>query len=178
MAPHLSPGDNHQSTGGRCERIMGQLIKMAAWNSFSNIYAPGLSTHSYLSRSLQCHSSVVQGHLHTIHPAWPRSTSYSSSTYLSHQHPSGHTVLIILSTCPNHLNSLWSALLANSISIPALLRTYSFRTLSILDTPTKLLKYFISRTFTFLLSALLQGLLACSVAYEFGLLGTGLSWFR
>ena len=49
----------------------------------------------------------------------------------------------ILSTCPNHLNSLCSALLANSLSIPALLRTSSFLTLSIRDTPTKLLKHFI-----------------------------------
>ena len=35
----------------------------------------------------------------------------------------------ILSTCPNHLNTLWSALLANSLSIPALLRTSSFLTI-------------------------------------------------
>ena len=44
---------------------------------------------------------------------------------------------------------------SNSLSIPALLRTSSFLTLSIRDTPTKLLKHFIPRTFTFLLSALL-----------------------
>ena len=36
---------------------------------------------------------------------------------------------------PNHLNTLWSALLANSLSIPALLHTSSFLTLSIRDTP-------------------------------------------
>ena len=35
----------------------------------------------------------------------------------------------ILSTCQNHLNTLRSALLANSLSIPALLRTSSFLTL-------------------------------------------------
>ena len=34
----------------------------------------------------------------------------------------------ILSTCPNHLSTLRSALLANSLSIPALLRTSSFLT--------------------------------------------------
>ena len=61
----------------------------------------------------------------------------------------------ILSTRPNHLNTHWSALLANYFSIPALLCTSSFLTLSIRGTPTKLLKHFISRTFTFLLSALL-----------------------
>ena len=43
----------------------------------------------------------------------------------------------------------------NSLSIPALLRTSSFLTRSIRDTPTKLLKHFISKTFTFLHSALL-----------------------
>ena len=41
------------------------------------------------------------------------------------------------------------------LSIRALLRTSSFPTLPIRDTPTKLLKHLISRTFTFLLSALL-----------------------
>ena len=39
-------------------------------------------------------------------------------------------------------------ILANYLSIPGLLRTSSFLTLSIRDTPTKLLKHFISRTFT------------------------------
>ena len=61
----------------------------------------------------------------------------------------------ILSTCQKHLNTLWSALLANSLSIPALLHTSSFLTLSTYNTLTKLLKHFIWRTFTFLLSALL-----------------------
>ena len=61
----------------------------------------------------------------------------------------------ILSTCPNHLNTLWSALLANYFSIPALIRTSTFPTLSIRDTHTKLLKHFISRIFTLILSAFL-----------------------
>ena len=42
-----------------------------------------------------------------------------------------------------------------SLSISALLSTSSFLTQSIRDTPTKLHKHFISRTFSFLLSALL-----------------------
>ena len=49
----------------------------------------------------------------------------------------------ILSTCPNHLNTLCLTLLANSLPIPALLRTSSFLILSIRDTLTKLLKHFI-----------------------------------
>ena len=61
----------------------------------------------------------------------------------------------ILSTRPNYLNTLWSALLTNSLSIPALLSTSSFLTISIRDTSTKLLKNYISKTFTFLLSVLL-----------------------
>ena len=40
--------------------------------------------------------------------------------------------------------------------MPALLRTSLFLTLSIRDTPIKLIKHFISRTLTFLLSALLM----------------------
>ena len=59
---------------------------------------------------------------------------------------------LFFQTRPNHLNTLWSALLAKSLYIPALLRTSWFLTLSIHDTPTKLLKHFISRTFTFSLS--------------------------
>ena len=42
----------------------------------------------------------------------------------------------ILSSCPNHLNTLWSALLANSLSIPAFYTL--IQTLNIRDTPTKL----------------------------------------
>ena len=56
--------------------------------------------------------------------------------------PSSHTFNIIDIFSP----------LVQTISI---LRTSSFLTLSIRDTPTKLLKHFISKTFTFLLSALL-----------------------
>ena len=108
-----------------------------------------------MTRSLHRHSFVVQGHLHTVHPAYPQSPSYpppltsANITLLAIRYSS------ILSTCPNHLNTLWTALLANSLSILAVLRTSSFLTLSIRDTPTKFLKHFISRTFTFLLSALL-----------------------
>ena len=51
--------------------------------------------------------------------------------------------------------TLWSTILDNSLSIPALLRTTLFLlTLSIRDTQTKCLTHFISRTFTLLLTAL------------------------
>ena len=117
-------------------------------------YIPGLSSPSDVSISITA-STVAHSHLDTVdHPnlGLPR-TSHSLTSAIN-------TLLAIrnssiLSTCPNHHNILCSALLANSLSIPALLRTSSFLTLSIRDTPTKLLKHFISRTFTFLLSALL-----------------------
>ena len=47
------------------------------------------------------------------------------------------------------------SILSDLLYLLTLLRTSSFLTLFICDTPTKYLKYFISRTFTFLLSALL-----------------------
>ena len=55
----------------------------------------------------------------------------------------------ILSTCPNHFNTLWSALLANSLFIQSLLRTSSFLTLSVRHTPTKLLKHFKEHSLSF-----------------------------
>ena len=69
------------------------------------------------------HSSVAQGHFHTIHPSnlgLPRTRPPLTSAI--------NTILYIryssiLYTCPNHLNTHWSTLLANSLSIPALIYT-------------------------------------------------------
>ena len=47
--PPLTTWYNHQSTGGRSERTQDQA-KMVAWNSFSYICIPGLSTLSDISR--------------------------------------------------------------------------------------------------------------------------------
>ena len=132
--------------------------KMAAWNSFSYICTRAL--HSFRSFA-HCRAAS------TVIPLLPKATftpSIQPNLGLPRTRPpktsATNTILAIryssiLSTCPNHLNTLWSVLLANSLSVPALLRTSSFLTLSIRDTPTKLLKHFISRTFTFLLSAFL-----------------------
>ena len=127
---------------------------MAAWNSFSYLCTRAL--HSFRSFAHWRAASTVIPLLPkaTIQPnlCLPRTRpplTSSINALLAIRYSS------ILSTCPNHLNTLWSALLANSLSIQALLRTSSFLTISIRDTPTKLLKHFISRTFTFLLSALL-----------------------
>ena len=131
---------------------------MAAWNSFSYIYVPGISTLS----SLLC--IVAQPPLSFL--CCPRRPSH---------HPSRLTLVYLVpafhllppwipfwpfSTQPFFLHAqtisiLWSTLLTNSLSIPALLPTSSFLTLSICDTSTKFLKHFISRTFSFLLSTLL-----------------------
>ena len=85
--------------------------------------------------SLYHRSSAAQGHLHDIHPTQPRSPCHLLTSAIN-------TLLAIwnlsiLSTCPNQLITLRSVLLANSISIQALLCSSSFLTLSICDTPTK-----------------------------------------
>ena len=114
------------------------LHSFARWRAASTII-PLLSKATFTS-SMQPNLGLLRTHL---------PITSAINTLLEIRYSS------ILSTCPNLLNTLWSALLANSISIiPSLLRTSSFLTLFIRDTPTKLLKHFISRTFTFLLSAL------------------------
>ena len=118
-ASHPSPGDNRQSTGEKSERTQGQG-KMAMWNPISYIMNQGHPLfHIYLalSQSLHRHSSGAQGHLYNIHPpnlGLPRTRpplTTASNTVVAVRYSS------ILSTCPNHLNTLWSALLANSLSI-------------------------------------------------------------
>ena len=140
---------------------------MAVWNSFS--YTCTRALHSFRSFAY-CRSASTAflccHHIHLLPKATltpsiqadlglPRTRNPLTSainTLLAIRYSS---IYSILSTWRNHLNNLWSALLAYSLSIPALLRTSSFLTLSIRGTPTKLLKHLISRTFTFPLSALL-----------------------
>ena len=55
-ASHSSPGDNHQSTGGRSER-KPDGAKMTEWNSFSYICSRAL--HSFLSFTHCCAPSIV-----------------------------------------------------------------------------------------------------------------------
>ena len=78
----------------------------------------------YLSHSLHHHPSDAQGHLHAIQPNL-------DLLHTRHENPPWTPLRCssTLSTCPNHLNTLWSGLLANSHSIPALLRISSFLTL-------------------------------------------------
>ena len=115
-----------------------------------------LSTTSYLSlsRSLRRYPSAAQGHLRAIHPI-SRFTPYHPSTYIRHQHFSSNTVLIhsIHVIKPSQYSLILS--IRDLLFYISPIRTSSLLTLSIRDTPTKLLKHFISRTFTLLLSALL-----------------------
>ena len=83
-----------------------------------------------LTRSLPRHSSVAQLATFTPSiqdnlglPCTRRPLTPAINTLLTIRYSS------ILSTCPNHLNTLRSSLLANYISIPTLLRIYSFLTL-------------------------------------------------
>ena len=107
-----------------------------------------------LMRSLHSHSSAVKGHQHTIHLAQPRSPWYPSSRLRI------STLFWAYGTHPffkhaQTISILSDLLYSLSPFLFQLLRTSSFLTLSIRDTPTKLHKHFISTTFTFLLSALL-----------------------
>ena len=105
-----SPCDNHQSEGGPKEHSAKEK-----WlrETHSVTYVPGLSTLSDLSRIV---AQPPPSFLCCLRPP-------SHNTLLAIRYSS------ILSTCSNHLNTLWSALLANSLSIPALLRTSSFLTI-------------------------------------------------
>ena len=141
-----------QSEGDR------QLSKLAAYNSI--IYISTRALHSFLSFA-HC------GAASTVILLLPKATftpSIQQNLGLPHTHPLLSSAIntslairysSIFYTWPNHLNTHWSILLVNSHSIPALLCTSSFLTLSIRDSQTKLLKHFISRRFTFLLTILL-----------------------
>ena len=165
MASLPSPGDNHKSSEGRSERTQCQT-KMAAWNSFSYICTRALHSFrsfaqpppSYLccQRPPSHHSSSLTSVslvpvLHWLQP----STPFWPYELIHEFFPHAQTISIL----SNLLYSLTLFLIQVSY---APVRSF-LRTLSIRDTPTKLLKHFISRTFTFLLSALLIPPYLCSV---------------
>ena len=125
-ASHHSPGDTPPEHGSKEHRNKAKTQ--------SSTHAPWLSVPSYRSLSLPkatC-TPFIQPHLGV--PSAPPSLTSAINTLLTIRYSS------ILSTCPNHLNTLWAALLANSIQ--SLLSTSSFLILSIHDTPTKHLKPF------------------------------------
>ena len=105
---------------------------MASRNSFSYICTRALHSFRWFEH---CRAAS------TVIPLLPKATftpSIQSYLGLHRTHPpltsAINTLLAIqyssiLSTCPNHFNTLWSALLANSLSITALLHTSSFLTL-------------------------------------------------
>ena len=127
MAFLPSPYDNHQSMGGQSER----------WVPSKNGRAKLIQLHMYQGSP----RFPVFRAAYKVIPRLPNATftpSIQANLGLPRTNPpltsAINTFLAIryssiLSTCPNHLNPLWSALLANSLSIPALLHTSSFLTL-------------------------------------------------
>ena len=124
-----SSGDNHQSSEGRSERTQGQA-KMADWNSFSyNMYQGSPLCHIF--RHCRVASTVIPllpKAIPSHHPSmgWTLSNvrlGWTLSTYFRHQHLLAIRFSSILFTCPTHLKTLWSAVLANSLSITTLIRT-------------------------------------------------------
>ena len=154
-ASHPYPGENHQ--GGLKEHRAKQKWQH---ETHSVTYVPGLSTLFDLSR-IDVQPPPLFFCCPKPPPHHPSSLTWvylvPLSNYFCHQHPSGHTILIHCShmSKPSQYSLICST--RYSLSIPALLRISSFLTLPIRDfsTSLKLLKNFISRTFTFILSALL-----------------------
>ena len=133
-ASHSSPGHNHQSTRGRSEKTQEEA-KMAAWNSFSYICTRALHSFRFFAASTAIPLLPTATFTPSIQPdldlpSTRHPLTSSINTHLAIRYSTS------LSTCLNHLNTLWSALLANSLSILALLPTSSFLTLSIRDSPT------------------------------------------
>ena len=106
-----SPGYNHQSTAERSELTQGPA-KMAAWNSFSSICTWAL--HSVRSFSIVAHPPPSFHYCPRPHSHHPSSlTSVSLVPVLPLITSAINTLLAIrfssiISTCPNHLNTLWS----------------------------------------------------------------------
>ena len=76
-----------------------------------------------------------------------RFTPYPHSNYFRHTVP--------LNFLHVSKTQHWSTILSNSLSIPVVLLTFSFLTLSIRDSSTRLIKHFTSRTSTLIFSVLL-----------------------
>ena len=127
----FSPYDNPPEQGRVVRKEQRGQAKMATWNSFSYIimYQLGLSTLSDLSRlDLQPPPSFLYcARPHSHHPSSLTSVSLLPALQLlPPSAPFWPYGTPPFSTCPNHLNTPWSALLANSLSIPALRCTSSF----------------------------------------------------
>ena len=154
-ATHPSPGDNPQECGRAVRKNAGPIKNVKLNHLLMHQGSPLLPIFR-AQHNLYRNPSAAQGHLHAIHPTWHWSTMYPPPlNYTPHQHPSSHTVLIHSLHVPKPTQYSLIRSTLQSISIPALFRTFSFISQSIPETPTKFLKHFTARTFTFLLSALL-----------------------
>ena len=136
-ASHPSPGDNHRSTGAVwkntgpskngsvkliqyiCTRALHSFRSFAHWRAASTTI-PLLSKATF-TKYIQLSLGVPR----TLLPLTSVIKTLLAIPYSS-----------IVSTCPNYLNTLRSALFANSLSITSHIRTSSFLTISIRNTPT------------------------------------------
>ena len=151
----------YQSEGGRSEKTQVGPSKKWLRQIQSVIYVPGLSTLSDLSRmvaqpqpSFLCCPRPPSPHSSSLTSVYP----YPPSTFIHHKHPSSDTVLIHSLQMPTQ--SQYS-LTRSSRQLPfytSYLQHLLIPNTIHCDAPTKLLKHFISRTFAFLLSALLSTL--------------------
>ena len=136
--------------GGPKEHCMGPA-KIAAWKSISYINAPALSTFSYLH--YRSASTVI-----SLLPKANFTTSIQPNLCLLCSRPALSSPSTPFSIHSFHMPkpSQYSLICStrNFLFIPALRGSSSLVTLPIHDTPTKHIKRFISRRFTFLLSAL------------------------
>ena len=145
---------------------------MAAWILTIYIFTKALHSFLYFDIVAQPSPSFLccPRNLHTIHPTYPRYTPYPCSTYFQYQQPS---IAIRYSSILQRVLTISTlsdpSLLSNSFPIPALRRTSSIR-----DALRKLLKHFIWRTFTFLLSALLIP----RASAQYNVVGTINSWYN
>ena len=148
MASNRSPGHNPPECGRTVRNNAGLYKNCCVKLNYQHMHqgSPLFSIFRTLSSSLCRHSSAAHGHLHaSIQP------NLGLPHTRGHQSPPSHTVLILSLHVPkpSQYSLIYSTRQLHSI--PVLLRTSSFLTLQIRDTPTKLLKHFISRTFIFLL---------------------------
>ena len=129
---------------------------MGVWNSFSYICT---RARHFVESFAHCRAASI------VIPFYPRPPLHHPSSLtlvyfvpdFHHQQSSGHMGLIHSFHMPiaQTISILSDPLYSLTLFLFQLSSTSSFLTLSICDTPTKLLKHLISRTFTFLLSAIL-----------------------
>ena len=126
------------------------LSTQAWWGIYTS--KAGMVRHLHCLPSLCCPRSPSH-----CPSTLPRSITYPPFTYVCYQHPSSRTLLIhsLHVSKPSRYSLIHFTRKLHSYSSSFAIFTSPI-TIFIRDTPTKFLKHFISKTFTFLLSALLM----------------------